>query len=207
MKKAVLYILILATLATCFAGCNNSSTKDGSGNNGITSVQKKSNEKVIEYIKTNGTEYESGFCVSFQDYFLDDYNTYFIVYNTATDSFSLEYYSSDRYFDVPPKFGETNNAVKINLFNGEAKYYSDGEGTIYTGTALIDMATYNANNNKLQNVVIDGSEYKQITDIVAETFEKSVQNTITYINLFLSEKQANISVADLGFSDFLKETR
>ena len=152
-----------------------------------------------------GTEYDSGFCVAFQDYFLDDYDTYFIVYNTTTDSFSLEYYSSDRYFEIPPKFSETNKAVKINLLNGEAKYYSDGEKNTYTGTATIDVATYNAKNNKLQNVVIDGSEYKQVTDIVAQTFKTSVQNTITRINLCLSQNQANISVVDLGFSDFLKD--
>lgn len=191
MKKIILYILILATLVMCFAGCNNTSKKDMTPKG-----------KSVDYIKSNGTEYESGFCVSFQDYFLDNYNTYFIVYNTTTDSFSLEYYSSNRYFDVPPKFSETNNAVKINLLNGEAKYYSDGERNTYTGTASIDVATYNSKNNKLQNIVIYGSEYKQVTDIVAETFKISVQNTITHINLFLSEKQADISVVDLGFLSF-----
>lgn len=202
MKNIILYILALAIFVMCLASCDNFFTKYDLGNNGITNIEKTSKEKAIDYVKSNGTEYESGFCVSFQDYFLDNYNTYFIVYNTTTDSFSLEYYSSNRYFDIPPKFSETDNAVKINLLNGEAKYYSGGERNTYTGTALIDIATYNSQNNMLQNVVINGSEYKIVTDIVAETFEQSVQNTITFINIYLSEKQADISIVDLGFVNF-----
>lgn len=204
MKKIVLFILVLATLCMCFVGCNNPAAKNDSDKN--NNIEKTSKEKAIDYIKNNGTEYESGFCVSFQDYFLDDYNTYFIVYNTENGSFRLEYYSSDRYFDVPPKFSETSKAVTINLSNGEAKYYSKSDKNTYTGTASIDIATYSSSNNTLQNVVINGSEHKQITDIVAETFEKSVQNTVTYINLLLSQANADISVVDLGFSGFSKKT-
>ena len=205
MKKVILFVLVFVILTMCLAGCNETSTKNNSNEiDNITSAEKTSKEKAINYIINNGREYESGFFVSFQDYFLDDYNTYFIVYNIESDSFRIEYYSSDRYFDIPPKFDETNQAVTINLSNGEAKYYWNRETNIYTGTASIDILTYSKNNTALQHVVINGSEYKPIINNITETFGKMVQNTITYVNLLLVKANADISVIDLGFVAFSK---
>ncbi len=159
-------------------------------------------EKVADYVKSNGMEFGSKVCLSYNDYFLDNYNTYFIVYDSNTDSFSFEYYSSNKYFETPPTSNyEVNNSVTIDLSNGKVKYYSYINGNAYTGTATINIASYNKLNNSLSDVIIDG-KYEQVYTTIEQAFEQSVFNTVTYIETFLSKENSNISVEEFGFTTF-----
>ena len=76
-------------------------------------------------------------------------------------------------------------------------YYTNVRGSVYTGTAFLEVATYGSNAEELTDIVIIG-EHEELFETISDTFEISVQNTITYINLFLQEDPKNISVTDLG---------
>lgn len=159
-------------------------------------------EKAINYVKANGTSSENEVYVAFQDYFLEKYNTYFIVYNNESDTFTFEYYSSNKYFDTPPTSNyDIYNSVTIDLSTGNAKYYSDNE---YTGTAKIDIESYSKTNNKLSDVVICG-EYEQVFGTVEVTFEQTAFNTVDYIDLLLSKSNAKVTVVDFGFTAFAEK--
>lgn len=114
----------------------------------------------------------------------------------------VRYYSSSKYFETPPTSNyEVNNSVTIDLSNGKVKHYSYINGNAYTGTATINIASYNKLNNSLSDVIIDG-KYEQVYTTIEQAFEQSVFNTVTYIETFLSKENSNISVEEFGFTTF-----
>ena len=161
-----------------------------------------SKNKAANYVKNNGVEFGSEVCVAFQDYFLDNYNTYFIVYNSESDSFTFEYYSSDKYFETPPTSNsEVKNSTTIDLLTGKAKYYSEIRDGAYTGTATIDIETFSNSNKSLSDITING-KYEQVYNTVEQTFENTVYNTVAYMDILLKKNNANVTVKDFGFTAF-----
>lgn len=161
-----------------------------------------SNNKAVNYVKDNGVESGSEVCVAFQDYFLDNYNTYFIVYNPDSDSFTFECYTSDKYFETPPTSNiDVENSTTIDLSTGKAKYYSEIQNGAYTGTATINIETYSNSNKSLSDVTING-KYEQVYKTVEQTFENTVYNTVAYMDILLKKNGANVTVQDFGFTAF-----
>ena len=182
MKK-VLSLLLAALFIVSLVGCS-------------------PKNKAINYVKGNGVESGNKVCVAFQDYFLEKYYTYFIVYNSKSDSFTFEYYSADKYFEKPPTSNyDVENSVTIDLSTGKTKYYSAIQDGAYTGTATIDIESYSQSNDSLSNVVING-KHEQVYNTIEKAFEQSVYNTVAYIDQFLSKNKAKVTVKDFGFTAF-----
>lgn len=162
-------------------------------------------DKAVRYVKRNGVEHGSKIYVTFEDYFLETYTTYFIIYDSKADAFSFESYAADRYFEIPPTSNQgVDHYVKINLATGRSDYYSKTDSSTYTGTATIDIGAYGESNKALSNVVING-KYDQVKGIIEQTFENYVYNTVAWINLSLTKSKANVTVRHFGFESYENE--
>ena len=199
MKKLISVLLTVLTVISLSGCAQINSAVDYVKRNGVNMLNKN---KAADYVKENGVNIENKTCVAFHEYFLDEYHTYFIVYNNDSDTFSFEYYTADKYFETPPTTNsDIHHYTKIDLSSGRAKYYSKIQDAVYTGTATIDKGTYNGTNNSLSNVTISG-KYQMVYSTIEQTFANTVYITIIKVQLFLDENKANITLKDFGFVSF-----
>lgn len=158
--------------------------------------------KPADYVKENGVNVGNMAYVAFHEFNFDEYHTYFIVYDSVSDTFSFEYYTADKYFETPPTTnGEIHHYTKIDLSTGKAKYYSKIQNGAYTGNASIDKETYSGTNKSLSNVTISG-KHQMVYNTIEQTFVNTVYITIIKIHLFLDESKANVTLKDFGFASF-----
>ena len=193
MKKVSISLIVIIIVISV-VGCKQSDV-----NNAITTLNKTPHEKAVDYIRANGVKSGTSIYLSYQDYFIEQYHTYFIVYNSETDSFSFEQYSSDEYYDIPPTSYEfVDVCVMVDLDNGEAKYYTNGE---CKGIATIDITSYTKEDYSFSDVEVFG-KYESVNATTKKTFEVYVCTLVRRIGLYLSQNNANITVQDLGFISF-----
>ena len=88
MKKTILVVLFIISVLT-ITSCERSISQETITAASSTAPKISAKEKVINYIENSGVACDLGICVSFQDFLFDKYRTYFIIYNTAYDSFEL----------------------------------------------------------------------------------------------------------------------